>query len=98
MSSGFEWFNVPCIGMFAGWILAIPCVPIWMQRNIVRKRFNIGGNGCTDCLVSTFCGCCAQVQQENELKDRAEKELLMINHPPPPQERMYAPPPGYKSS
>ena len=50
-SSGFEWCNAPCLGMFAGWLLLIPCIPVWMQRNIVRKRFNLPGNGCTDCLV-----------------------------------------------
>ncbi|THW58232.1 hypothetical protein D6C98_10599 [Aureobasidium pullulans] len=50
-------------------------------------------NGCTDCLVSVFCGCCAQVQHENELKERAEKEMLMIDHPPTTRDRMvYAAP------
>ncbi|KAI5250697.1 hypothetical protein E4T42_04803 [Aureobasidium subglaciale] len=111
-SNGFEWCNVPCIGMLAGWCLFVPCIPIWIQRNSVRGRFNIAGNDCTDLLTSTFCGCCAQAQLENELKDRAEKELLMVNYPPPAQERMVyaepsslqpravqdAPPPDYKSS
>ncbi|KAL2029157.1 hypothetical protein VTO58DRAFT_110187 [Aureobasidium pullulans] len=94
-SSGFEWCNAPCLGMFAGWLLLIPCVPVWMQRNVVRKRFNLPGNGCTDCLVSVFCGCCAQVQHENELKERAEEEMLMIDHPPTGRDRMvYAEPAG----
>lgn len=113
-SDGFDWFNVPCIGMFAGWVLAIPCVPIWMQRQTLRRRFNLGGNGCTDCLVSVFCGCCAQVQHENELKSRAEKEMLMVDAPPISQQRMIyeqpsgpphasgtqngIPPPSYKTS
>jgi hypothetical protein len=74
--------------MFAGMVLAVPCIPVWIQRHAVRKRFNLTGSGCTDCLASFFCTCCSQAQHENELKDQAEKERLMVSAPPSGQQPM----------
>lgn len=30
-------------------------LPLMIKRSDVRKKFNIGGNGCTDCLVAACC-------------------------------------------
>jgi Cys-rich protein (TIGR01571 family) len=87
-ASGLDWLNAHCLGMFAGMCLAVPCIPVWIQRHTVRKCFNLGGSGCTDCLASVFCTCCSQVQHENELKDQAEKERLMLSEPSSSQQPM----------
>lgn len=87
-SDGLDWLNGHCLGMFAGLVLGVPCIPVWLQRHAVRKQFNLSGNGCTDCLTSVFCSCCAQAQHENELKAQAEKQRLIISAPPSSQQPM----------
>lgn len=91
--SGFSWVNESCLLMTGAWLLALPWVPIWMQRRDVRSRFGIEGGCCTDCLAACCCGCCSQVQIENELKDRAETDVLLQPQQPlsGPQTMLYAP-------
>jgi Cys-rich protein (TIGR01571 family) len=88
LSGGLDWLNRQCLGMFAGLVLAVPCIPDWLQRHAVRKRFDLRGSECADCLASVFCTCCSQVQHENELKDQAEKARLILSGPPSTQQPM----------
>ena len=39
------------------------------QRGEIRERLRLNGNGCSDCLVSWCCACCALVQEEREVQD-----------------------------
>ena len=57
---------------------ASPCL-IADQRESVRKRDSIAGTYCEDCIVSTFCPCCALGQIFNQLHD---------DESPPQQQRM----------
>lgn len=52
-------------------------VPVWLQRGEIRKRFDINGNFCTDCLATCCCTPCAVAENEVELRDRAQSEALM---------------------
>lgn len=91
-SDGLDWLNGHCLGMLAALVLMVPCIPVWLLRHAVRKRFSLRGSGCADCLASFFCTCCSQAQHENELEDQAEKERLMMSAPPSTQQPMvYAP-------
>ncbi|KAK7430279.1 hypothetical protein QQZ08_003254 [Neonectria magnoliae] len=47
-----------------GWIYAM------MKRGEIRERFGIQGSGMNDCCASYWCGCCALIQQEKEVKAR----------------------------
>lgn len=71
------WFGVPCLLMCVAAHVGCACIPVWMQRSEVRKRFGIKGNGCTDCLASTCCTCCSMVQQQVEVRERAEKQPML---------------------
>ncbi len=39
----------------------------------MRHQYGIKGNGCNDCLVSCFYGCCALVQEDKEVKAQEKK-------------------------
>ena len=39
-----------------------------ITRGKLSHQDGIKGNGCTNCLTSAFCGCCALVQEEKEVK------------------------------
>ena len=45
-----------------------------ISRSKLRHQYGIKGNGCTDCLVSGFCGCCALVQEDKEVKAEEEED------------------------
>eukprot|EP01038_Epipyxis_sp_PR26KG_P015896 gene15896-21557_t len=38
------------------------CIPCCVTRWLVRTAYGIPGDACNDCLVSTFCSCCAANQ------------------------------------
>lgn len=44
-----------------------------ISRGNIRRQYGIKGNDCSDCLTSCFCGCCALVQEDREVKAQ-EKE------------------------
>lgn len=69
--SSFSWFNSSCALMFCATCLLVPWVPVCMQRQEMREKFDLEGNGCVDCLATCFCTCCAQIQQDNEVRQRA---------------------------
>ena len=37
-----------------------------VKRNKFRHKHKINGNGCFNCLGTTFCPCCGLVQDEKE--------------------------------
>ncbi|KAH9965550.1 PLAC8 family-domain-containing protein [Lactifluus volemus] len=45
-----------------GWILQIG------NRGSIRGRYNIRGNGCTDCLVACCCQVCSLTQDRREIE------------------------------
>ncbi|KAJ6442932.1 PLAC8 family domain-containing protein [Purpureocillium lavendulum] len=47
------------------------CLYNILRRSEMRQTYGIKGNGCSDCLVSSFCLCCAVIQQEKESEVRA---------------------------
>ncbi|KAK3673139.1 hypothetical protein LTR78_006979 [Recurvomyces mirabilis] len=75
------------------------CIPLWLKPQEFRRKFNIRGNGCTDCLASYFCHSCALSQLNTELKARAEQPQIEAKEAPmgyvqpaPPHGMMYVPP------
>ncbi|CAG8632512.1 1148_t:CDS:2, partial [Acaulospora morrowiae] len=45
-----------------------PCVMGTPNRGEIRARYNIQGDGCTDCLTHTFCACCGLIQEAREVE------------------------------
>ena len=48
----------------------VPCVAGMILREEIRRKRGIEGDSCNDCLIWTFLGCCALVQEAQELKVR----------------------------
>ncbi|PVH68009.1 hypothetical protein DL98DRAFT_389241, partial [Cadophora sp. DSE1049] len=70
--SSFSWCNSSCAIMACATCFLLPGLPVWQQRAEIRRTFKLGGNGCLDCLGTWLCTCCTVVQQENEVRERAE--------------------------
>lgn len=47
------------------------CTGTWL-RGQVREKYNIEGNTCTDLLSHLCCGCCAIIQEANEIQGRGD--------------------------
>ncbi|KAF2096684.1 PLAC8-domain-containing protein [Rhizodiscina lignyota] len=97
---GYSACNGACWGHFG---LMACCGVQWvlqfMQRGELRRRYNIDGNGCTDCLCSTCCGCCDIIQQDKEMKNR-ETQPILDAEPKRNEGMHYAPqdqPPTYQN-
>lgn len=71
-----------------------------MKRGEIRERYGIKGSGMGDCCASYWCGCCALIQQDKEVKARVaagpitqgyqgQKEGM---HMPPAQQQQQMPP------
>jgi len=58
------------------------------QRREIRKKYNLTGNCCGDCLRICCCSCCELMQADNEV--RAKKERTA----PAPSEAGYRRPDG----
>lgn len=41
-----------------------------MKRGDIRDRYGLRGSGCSDCLKTFFCTCCAMIQQDSEVAAR----------------------------
>ncbi|KAF2182642.1 hypothetical protein K469DRAFT_519452, partial [Zopfia rhizophila CBS 207.26] len=52
-------------------------IPQAYQRWHLRRKLNLKGNWCSDCLRAGFCHCCDIIQQEKESKARVH-ELVTI--------------------
>ncbi|OQE20256.1 hypothetical protein PENFLA_c017G06233 [Penicillium flavigenum] len=72
----FSYVNGPC----AIWgFLSVGAMQWIMQtitRGEMRQQYGIEGSCCGDCCVSTFCGCCALIQEEKEAELRTRPELV----------------------
>ncbi|KAJ5404587.1 PLAC8-domain-containing protein [Penicillium cosmopolitanum] len=57
----------------------------WIMQTItrgeMRQQYGIEGSCCGDCCVSTFCGCCALIQEEKEAELRSRPELVGYQKP-----------------
>ena len=51
MDNKGELLNVDCLIYFATVCIGVPCVPLWLRRSEIRRKFGIEGNGCTDCVL-----------------------------------------------
>ncbi|KAM0698394.1 hypothetical protein Q7P36_001861 [Cladosporium allicinum] len=94
----WDEFNSDCCVSLALCCCYMGCVPAYMNRNAVRRFFNIKGNACLDCLASFFCTPCALSQTDFELKRRAveargisqqyQSGAPQMAYMPQPQQRM----------
>ncbi|KAJ5480047.1 PLAC8-domain-containing protein [Penicillium desertorum] len=50
-------------------------------RGEIRQQYGIEGSCCGDCCVSTFCDCCALIQEEKEAELRTRPELVGYQKP-----------------
>ena len=48
-------------------------IAIWQLRTMLRKRQNIPGGNCEDCLISFFCSPCAVTQMVGQMWARPEQ-------------------------
>lgn len=52
-----------------------------VSRGEMREQYGIEGSCCGDCCISTFCGCCALIQEEKEAELRTRPELVGYQRP-----------------
>lgn len=62
-----------------------------MKRGEIREKFGIKGSGMGDCCASYWCGCCALIQQEKEVKARLAQGPVTQGYDTK-QEGMHMPP------
>ncbi|KAK4550742.1 hypothetical protein LTR36_000321 [Oleoguttula mirabilis] len=67
----FNLFSGSCAILYAGLHVHLGWLPVLLQRQELRQKFGIKGNGYTDCLASYCCQPCTLAQMEMEMKDRA---------------------------
>ncbi|CAN8096788.1 unnamed protein product [Discula destructiva] len=67
---GYDSVNSSCMIFTASLCLGLNWMPVWLQRADMRKKYNLQGNGCTDCLSACCCPLCDMVQQEKEAQAR----------------------------
>jgi Cys-rich protein (TIGR01571 family) len=80
----FSLFSSGCAIMCIADYVHLFCIPLWMKRQEMRRRFNIKGNGCTDCLAAYFCHCCTLSQMSEcqyiRLQESHGANLLRNRH------------------
>lgn len=76
-SSSTDYFNTSCFLSCLAISFSVGCIPTWIQRAEMRKRFGIEGNACGDCMATCCCLPCAQAQLEVEVKERGEDHRLL---------------------
>ena len=55
------------------------CFGMAYNRSVIRKKLNIEGNYCLDCICYDFCCCCSLVQEWREvMKFRFNQDTLHI--------------------
>lgn len=54
--------------MCAALCVGCSCIPIAVQRQMVREKHNLEGDTITDFLLSWCCGCCTIIQNGKELE------------------------------
>ncbi|CAG7921791.1 unnamed protein product [Penicillium olsonii] len=79
---GFSYVNSSC----AIWTFlsfgALQWISQTITRGELRKQHGIEGSCCGDCCVSTFCGCCAIIQEEKEAELRSRPNLAGYQRTP----------------
>lgn len=66
--------------MFAGFgCFGLHCIPTFLQRLDIRKKYNLQGNFVTDLLTSCCCSCCSLVQQDKEAEMREGELAMKVN-------------------
>lgn len=71
-----------------------------LKRGEIREQYGIKGSGFNDCCISYWCGCCALIQQDNEVKARTARGPITQGYQQQ-KEGMHMPgqpqhhPPGY---
>ncbi|EJP71041.1 Protein PLANT CADMIUM RESISTANCE 3 [Beauveria bassiana] len=67
---GFEPLNTSCLLLCGAACVGCFCVPVAMQRQMIREKYNLEGN-CIEDIARTFCcGCCSIVQHDKEAQHR----------------------------
>jgi len=65
--------NLTIVGLII-YILCIYLIVIMTKtRMAFRSKYKIPGDCCTDCLVSYFCGCCANLQMYRHMKRSGDR-------------------------
>lgn len=61
----------------SNYCLNLCCGSSVLMRNIIREGYNIKGDCCGDCMVTTFCGPCAAIQTYAEVEERGPVRQAM---------------------
>ncbi|KAK6333806.1 hypothetical protein TWF730_003989 [Orbilia blumenaviensis] len=62
--------NGPCWGFFSLMFCGASWVMGMMQRGEARRKYNMEGTGCGDCMRHFFCECCTLIQEHREIETR----------------------------
>ena len=46
-------------------------------RIAMRRKYGVKGNPCLHCLVLCFCGCCALVQEDKQVRAHEQKVPML---------------------
>jgi len=95
----WSFFNMDCCAWYCLAHVGCQWVVQMMQRGEIRKKYNLKGDGMTDCLCACCCGPCDLVQQDKEAEFREQQRLGMpvpIQNQPVKVQGMQYPQQGYQ--
>ncbi|KAE9974919.1 hypothetical protein EG327_008623 [Venturia inaequalis] len=75
---GWSVFNGDCCAYFALSFFGCQWIVQLMGRGEIREKYNLKGNGCTDCLCACCCMPCDLVQQEKEIVNQEATNLINV--------------------
>lgn len=58
-----------------------PCIPVAMQHQMIREKYNLEGSCVSDLLRAWCCGCCTVAQQDKETEYRERLLRQQMNDP-----------------
>ncbi|KAK0610542.1 PLAC8 family-domain-containing protein [Bombardia bombarda] len=74
-----NWHNSECLSFyFVNCLCGCGWMHILDQRGEIRKKYGIEGSEQDDCCTSYWCGSCAALQQDNEVKLRAARNAPIM--------------------
>jgi len=96
--TNYSCCNLNCCFYFCLAQICCQWIVQMQSRSEVRKKYNLTGNECTDCLCACFCCCCDLVQQDKEAAYwEAQRARQPIETQPKTGAQMiYQPPPAYQ--